>query len=169
MPNEQLGITGKIYAVLTKKDGTEITIPCHNIITDKGDKYYAQKACGETPTDDFAAVTAGLRLGTGVTTPTKADNDVTTFLTGSGKAKTTGYPKTNDVDAANPSGTVDSVTWLYEYTTAEANGTNIIEGAVVDNITTPTGALTHFKFDAPFDKTSSDTLRVFINHLFNGV
>jgi hypothetical protein len=45
----------------------------------------------------------------------------------------------------------------------------IIEGAIVDDRTTPTAALTHFLFAASFNKTSSDTLKVFVNHTMNGV
>jgi hypothetical protein len=126
-------------------------------------------ACGETPTDDFDAAAAGLRLGSNNTTPTKSDGDVTTFLTGTGHALDATYERTADPDTDNTGAGVDIVTWRFSYTTAEGNANGIIEGAIVDNRTTPTGALTHFLFAAAFDKTSSDTLKVFVNHQMNGV
>jgi len=132
-----------VIALLRSRD-VYIYIPGKNIITDAGDQYYAEGAVGSP-----SWTVAGMRLGTGTTAPTKADTDVTTFLTGSGKAIDTGYPTTNDSDTDNTGG--------------------IAEGAIVDNLTTPTKALTHFLFSAPFDKTSNDTLKVIVNHTFNGV
>lgn len=156
-----------VLAMLTERSGRRLYMPGCNIVTNDGDQYYAQMSCGETPTDDFAA--GGMRLGTNNTSPTKTDTDVTTFLSGSGKSIDAGYPKTNDDDADNTGAGVDIATWRESYGTGEANGTGIIELAVVDNITTPTAALTHALFGASFDKTSSDTLKVFVNHTMNGV
>lgn len=152
-----------VIALLRSRD-VYIYIPGKNIITDAGDQYYAEGAVGSP-----SWTVAGMRLGTGTTAPTKADTDVTTFLTGSEKAIDTGYPTTNDTDADNTGAGVDVVTWRVSYGTAEANGTGIAEGAIVDNLTTPTKALTHFLFSAAFDKTSNDTLKVIVNHTFNGV
>lgn len=158
-----------IVAVLENvHTGERKVIPGKNIVTNDGDKYYAQSACGETPTNDFDGASSGLRLGSDNTTPTKADTDVTTFLSGSGHALDSGYDKTNDADGDNTGAGVDIVTWRYSYTTSEGNVNSIIEGAIVDNITTPTKALTHFLFAASFNKTSSDTLKVFVNHTMNG-
>ncbi len=157
-----------VLAVLEHVDtGNKIIVPGRNIVTNNGDKYYAQKAVGETPTNDFTA--GGLRMGSSATAPTKADNDVTTFLTGTGKVEDATYPKTNDNDADNTGALVDAVSWRFSYGTGEGNASGIQEGAIVDNITTPTAALTHFLFGASFSKTSSNTLKVFVNHTFNGV
>ena len=75
---------------------------------------------------------------------------------------------TNDSDGDNTGSGVDIVSWRYSYLTTEGNVSGIIEGAIVDDDTTPTGALTHFLFAASFNKTSSDTLKVFVNHEFAG-
>lgn len=149
----------------------EMVVPGLNIVTNNGDLYYAQMASGETPasTIDYDGSNGGLRLGSGSTSPTKSSNDVTTFLSGTGHALDSGYEKTNDNDADNTGATTDTVTWRFSYTTAEGNVSGINEGAIVDNRTTPTTALTHFLFAASFAKTSSDTLKVFVNHLANGV
>lgn len=154
-----------VVAVLGHADGSEEYIPGSNIVTDEGDKYYASGAIG-TP----AWAVAGMRLGTGVTAPGKANTDVVTFLAGSGKAVDAGYPKVSDDDTDNAANAgVKVVTWRVSYGTAEANGTGIAELALVDNITTPTKALNRALFTAAFDKTSSDTLKVFVNHTFAGV
>jgi len=156
-----------VVAILTHADGTETAILGANIVTDAGDRYYAEKACGQTPNKDFAA--GGMRLGTGSTAPAKADADVTTFVAGSGKAVDATYPKTGDADTDNTGAGLDIVTWRVSYATTEANSAGINEGAVVDNITTPTAAHCHWLFAASFTKTSTDTLKVFVNHQFNGV
>jgi hypothetical protein len=168
--DEPLGVLGKVLAIIKKPNGDEIHIEGINIIGDEGDKYYAQCAAGETPTIDFKGTNAGLLLGTGTGTPTKSDTSVTTVISGSGKTRKSGYPKTNDTgDADNTGDGVDIETWTYEYATGEANNGAIAEGAIVNNTTTPTAALTHFKFSAAFPKTSADTLKVIINHQFNGI
>lgn len=155
------------YALL-EGPGKRRIIGLANIVTNDGDQYYAEAAVGAP-----SWTVAGVRLGTSTTAPTKADMDVTTFLAGSGKAMDGTYPMTNDTDADNAAGKgIDVVSWRISFGTAEGNGTGINELALVDNIVTPTKALTHALFevaDRPFNKTSSDTLKVFINHTMNGV
>lgn len=163
-------ISGQVLAILRNDFlGKELVVPGLNIVTDKGDKYYAQMICSESPTDDFDGTNSGLRLGTGVTSPTKSSGDVTTENSAGRHALDATYEKTNDGDSDNTGAGVDIVSWRYSYLTSEGNITNIAEGAIVDNRTTPTGALSHFLFAAAFTKTSSDTLKVFVNHTQNGV
>jgi len=170
MANEELQIVGRVVAVLENvKTGKKRIIHGLNIITDKGDKYYAQSACGETPDDDFDGASSGLRLGNDNTPPAKGDNDVTALLAGTPHALDATYEKTDDPDPDNIGAGVDIVSWRYSYLTSEGNVNGVIEGAIVDDRTTPTGALSHFLFAAAFDKTVSDTLKVFVNHTFNGV
>jgi hypothetical protein len=166
--NEHIGVLGNVVAVLKDENDREIyRQEAHNIVTNDGDVYYAQKAVGETPTDDFTA--GGMRLGSGTTTPVKANTDVTTFITSATVAEETGYPKTNDTDADNTGGGTDNVTWKFIFTAASFNSSGIAEGAIVDNTTTPTAALSHFLFAAAFTKSASNKLIVFVNHTFNGV
>jgi len=171
MADEEVQIAGRVVAVLANIiTGERKIIHGLNIVTNDGDQYYAQMSCGETPDDDFDAGTAGIRLGSDNTAPTKTDTDVTTFLTGTNKALEAAYPKTADADPDNTGAGPDIVTWLYSYTTAQGNATGIIEGAITDVHAGPTtAALTHFLFAASFDKTSSDTLKIFVNHEMNGV
>jgi hypothetical protein len=154
-----------VVAVLGHADGTEEYIAGANLVTDEGDKYYASGAVGSP-----SWAVAGMRLGTGSNAPAKGNTDVQTFLAGSGKAVDAGYPKISDDDADNVANAgIKVVTWRVSYATGEANGTGINELALVDNITTPTKALNRALFGEPFNKTSSDTLKVFVNHSFNGV
>lgn len=147
--------------------GGQLIIPGQNIVTNDGDIYYAQKVVGEQPTDDFTA--GGLRLGTSNTAVAKTDTDVTTFGTDGDIAETSGYPKTNDLDADNSGAGTDIVTWKFQYGTGDGNITGIQEGAITDSLSSPTAALTHFLFASSFNKTSDFTLRVYVNHRFNGV
>jgi hypothetical protein len=163
-------VFGTVLAVLQDwQVGRELVIPGINIVTTKGDIYYAQMVSSESPTNDFDGANSGLRLGSTATTPTKADNDVTTFLATSGHALDATYERTVDPDTDNTGSGANIVTWRFSYLTSEGNVSSIQEGAIVDHRTTPTGALTHFLFAASFSKTSSDTLKVFVNHEFTGV
>ena len=167
--NEQERIVGRGFAILTHSDGSKEAVELINIVTNAGDTYYAQMACGESPTNDFDGTNSGLRLGSAATSPTKTDTDVTTFLTGTGHALDATYEKTADGDSDNTGAGADIITWRFSYTTSEGNANGIAEGAIVDNRTTPTAALTHFLFAASFNKTSADTLKVIVNHQMNGV
>lgn len=166
----RIALTGKVLAVLRNPElERELLIPGLNIVTNAGDEYYAESSVAETPTNDFDAAGAGFRLGTSNTAPTKTDTDVTTEDSAGRKATDATYPRTSDPDGDNTGSGNDIVTWRVSYTTAEAIITGIWEGAIVDNRTTPTAALTHFLFAASFNKTASDTLKVFVNHEMLGV
>jgi len=136
-----------------------------NLVTNDGDKYYAQSGAGETPSTAYV----GMRLGTSSTPATKTDDDVTTE-NGAGRHTTDAtYPKTDDPDSDNTGAGIDIVSWRSSYALAEGNIVDIVEGAIVDSLTAPTSALCHWIFAAAFTKTSNDTLKVFVNHTFNGV
>ena len=170
MADENIQIIGRVIAVLeNKKTGEKKIIHGLNIVTNDGDTYYAQSAVAEAVDDDFDGASSGLRLGSDNTAPDKVDTDVTTFLSGSAHALDATYPRTDDPDSDNSGADVDIVTWRFSYLTSEGNVDAIIEGAIVDDKTTPTAALTHFLFAALFNKTASDTLKVFVNHTFTGV
>lgn len=161
----RMGICNVAAVLRNVKTGLERVILGSNIVTNDGDQYYAEAAVGSPSVFSVA----GMRLGTGTSAVSKSDTDVTTFLSGSGKATKSGYPKTNDNDSDNTGAGVKVVTWTHEYATSEGNGSSIAEGAIVDSISSPTKALTHFLFAAAFNKTSSDTLKVIVNHSFAGV
>ena len=143
-----------------------------NIVTDAGDLFYAQKGAGESPTNNFAGTSGRMELRTGSATPAKSDTyqQVTTPVTTSRKAIDATYPKTNDSDTDNTGAGTDIVTWRTSWTTGDFNATGIIGGCIHVGGASPsnsTALLTHFSISS-FDKTSSDTLKVFVNHTFNG-
>jgi len=94
-------------------------------------------------------------------------------------AGTVNYPRFADSDGDNTGSSAnddDIVTWSYywlinSFNTESEN--DIRGGCIVDragNATAASGAklLTQFEFASPFEKTSSDTLKVFVNHKFEG-
>lgn len=171
-------VSTKVVAVLScVRTGKTRTFETTNIVTDAGDLFYAQRGVATAvPTNftDGSGVFDGImELYNGASSaPGKANNrsNLTGLATGSGKAMDSTYPKVNDGDSDNTGAGVDVVTYRVSYTTGEANATGIAD--VV--ITNPSpGAseplLMHAEFGAAFDKTSSDTLKVFVNHTMNGV
>ena len=148
-----------------------------NIVTNDGDLYYAQQAVETgTPTSDFGGSNGRMELRTGSATPAKADvfTQVTTPIPTSIQEIDSGYPKVNDNDSDNTGAGTDIVTWRTSWSTSDFNATAIIGGCIHvaggnSGATTPGGTklLTHFSLTS-FNKTSSDTLKIFVNHTFNG-
>ena len=144
-----------------------------NIVTNDGDLYYAQQAVETTPTSDFGGSDGRMELRTGSATPAKGHvySDVTTPITASRKAIDAGYPKVSDGDSDNTGSGADIVTWRTSWTTSDFNANAIIGGCIhVGGASPASGAkvLSHFSITS-FNKTASDTLKIFVNHTFNGV
>ena len=157
-----------ILAVLRTPEGRYLH-PAHNIVTDAGDQWYAQKAAGEAVTNDFNRhAMASARTAAWAKSGTASQYGNATVISGSSKANDTGYPKTNDTDADNTGDAIDAVTHRVSYLTSEANGT-IVAGLIhkSTDVTATGPLLTGYDFTS-FTKTSSDTLKVFVNHTFNG-
>ena len=153
--------------------GDKTWLYAKNIVTNDGDLYYAQKSVGGTPTTDFGGSDGRMELRTGSATPAKAHvySDVTTPVTASRKVKDNTYPKTADDDSDNTGAGTDIVTWRTSWTTSDFNATAIIGGCFhVGGASPASGSklLTHFSITS-FNKTASDTLKIFVNHTFNGV
>ena len=65
----------------------------------------------------------------------------------------------------------DIATWRTSWTTGDFNSNAIIGGCIHVGGASPasgTKLLTHFSITS-FNKTASDTLKIFVNHTFNGV
>ena len=152
--------------------GQKTWLYTHNIVTNDGDLYYAQQAVEGTPTSDFGGSSGRMELRTGSATPAKSHvySDVTTPVTASRKAIDAGFPKVNDGDSDNTGSGTDIVTWRTSWTTSDFNSNAIIGGCIHVGGASPasgTKLLTHFSLTS-FNKTSSDTLKIFVNHTFNG-
>lgn len=135
-----------------------------NIITTDGDSYYSYRAAGSAA----LFTVAGIRLGTGTTAPAKGDHDVGTALAGGSHAIDGAYPRSNDDDTNNTGRGTTVLTWRASYLTSEGNGNNIAEGALTNALAASTACVCHFLFGTAFNKTSSDTLTVYVNHTFLG-
>lgn len=165
-----------VVALLRRKEGRDWIKHFFfgkNIVTDAGDTFYAQQAANETPTNDFTSANNRIELRATADTPAKADTygDVASPVTATRKAKTSGYPKSNDTDTDNTGKAVDAVTWKYEWTTGDFTQTGIVGGAIHNAAGSPVAGsalLTHYTI-ATFDKGGTDTLTKWINHTMNGV
>jgi hypothetical protein len=139
-----------------------------NIVTNAGDRYYAQRAAGETPTNNFNT----MYLGNGTQpTWTKTSNfsNLAGVISGSAKTVATGYPRTNDTDPDNTGGGVDVVTWKFSWSKTDFAATGINQAVItISGATSTSPILTGFNMTA-FDKTTNDTLTIFVNHSFEGV
>lgn len=175
-PNDKCRIRGQVVAVLkNEQTGEKRVHVTHNIVTNAGDEYYAEAAAGEAT--NFTV--AGMRLGSNAgipSAPLKTDVKLQTttgssLIASSAKAIDATYPKTSDPDTDNPGAGADIVTWRTSYTTAEANSADIASLDLPDSLTdgSITKSLAVANFAAKFTKTSADTLKVFVNHTFNGV
>ena len=151
----------------------------HNLVTDDGEIYYAKKGAGETPAtnEDFGGTGSGtgyFDMSTTAYTETESDTYNEYDVSGTGSISnsiqtfTSGYPKTNDTgDADNTGDATDAVSYAVNYSAAAWNDTDVEQGCIHDNASpvSATKLLSVFSFSA-FSKTSSDTLKVFVNHAF---
>lgn len=174
--NTRLRVSGQIIVVLKNTlTGAKRTMKTHNIVTNAGDHYYAQTAAEETK----LFTVAGMRLGTNAgaaTSPVKGDVKLQTtttsaLLASSEKAIDATYPKSDDGDGDNTGSGVDIVTWRTSWLVSESNSANIATVDLPDSLTdgSITQSLSIANFASKFTKSSSDTLKVFVNHTFNGV
>ncbi len=169
---EKMIIGGKVIAIVTNQETGLVTIhKTHNIVGDAGDEYYAEAGAvsgGESLTNAFDT----MELGTAGTPGKTADTDDFTLIASTAKVVKSTYPKTNDTgDADNTGDAVDAVTWTFEWAAGDFNDGAITHGWIV---VAAHGAaaplLTGFAFTGgSFGKTASDTLKVIVNHTFDGV
>ena len=95
-----------------------------------------------------------------------------TLIPGSAKVIDATYPQVNDPDSDNTGAGVDIISYRVSYLTSEANNP---DSQITDQIlTNPSPGATealinHAEFTTPFDKTSADTMKVFVNHETLGV
>jgi hypothetical protein len=163
--------TGKVVRIIEAEP---------NIVTDQGDKYYAQRGAAETPTLTFGGTHGRIVVARSMSV-TGASKKSATFgrlkgITPSYTARKTfesGYPKTADSDTNNTARTIDGVTYKAIYGTAAANFTI---GAVAISrsfsATNSNGQLLSAKTlptASKVLKTSSLTLTVYVTHVFNGI
>lgn len=183
VPKHRIGVTGHVVVVLTSPTGATKTIETHNIVTDAGDLYYAERAVADlnagtpVPTNftDVNGTFDGimeLYTATGSAAPAKGNDrsDLGTLITDSDQGMDSGYPTVNDSDPNNTGAGTDVATYHVSYATGDANGSDIGDVIITNPSPGATEALLmHAEFASTFEKTSTDTLDVFVNHTFNGI
>jgi hypothetical protein len=146
----------------------------HNLVTNDGEIFYAKQGAGETPATNENFASGRFEMGTTAYTEAEGDTynefDVsgTSAISGSNQVFTAGYPKTNDTgDSDNTGDATDAVSYAVNYSAASWNDTDVEQGCILDNSSpvSATKLLAVFSFTS-FAKTSSDTLKVFVNHAF---
>ena len=102
-------------------------------------------------------------------TKTSSFGNLAGLIAGSAKLVASGYPRTNDTDPDNGGGGVDVVTWKFSWAKADFSATGINQAVIsIPSATSTSPILTGFNM-TPFDKTSNDTLTIFVNHTYEGV
>lgn len=164
---KKLEIAGSVLAIVTdEKTGRCRVHKTRNIVTDAGDIYYAQQGANETPTNNFTQ----MELGSAGTPGKSATTSSFTLIASTAKTVKATYPKTSDADADNTGDGADVVTWTFEWSAADFNHSAITHGwIVVSGHGAGAAILTGFAFAASFAKAATDTLKVIVNHTFNGV
>ena len=165
--NSKVPIVENVVAVITHADGSQTVRRGGNIVTDAGNVWYAQKACAESPTNAFANIVLG---STATPAIDHADNySHITPIGSTSKAKSSGYPKTNDDDANNTDKDTDVVSWKFVYAANDFTAAEVTEGIITISGATGTNPiLCHWEFVAHFAITATDALTVFVNHTMLG-
>jgi hypothetical protein len=159
-----VSLKGWLEVVITDDEGREtyrqIT---RNIITQVGDEYYGERAAGiASPPDQVT----GMRLGTGVTTPSKtgAGAAIGTYVSGSDKAIDGSYPQSSLVSGLR------RITWVTTWVAGEATSNNISEVVltnetpITDVAGTAANTISRALLSPVANKGASDTLTVTWNH-----
>ena len=165
-------LRSKIRQMLIEKHGVLLVLHNHktgkkqyifgdNIVTNEGDLWYAQSACGEEPDKAFA----NLFLCTaGPGTPGKAD-DYSDFTVDDDKAVSGSYPMTDDQDGDNSGAGVDIVTWLFEFTTGDGPYVDITHCFIAASGASGLDPiLNSYKWGAAWSKDGDTSAKVFVNH-----
>lgn len=175
-------IRGLVCAVRkNEKTGIFEIHETENIVTNDGDLFYAERAALLTAGTPIGPVPTNFTDANGVpdmimelydntgSAPGKAsDRSTPGTIIGTGKVIDATYPQVNDGDADNTGAGTDIVTYRVSFTTAEVNGA--IDDVILTNPSPGASEPCIMHADGlAVTKTSSDTLKVFVNHTFNGV
>lgn len=180
-----IGIRGKVCAVLrdTKTGKTRI-IEGRNLVTNDGDLYYAERGALLTTGTPISPVPTNftdtngvpdmiMEVGTDATPPaadkTNNRSALTNQVVASQKAMDAGYPKVNDLDADNTGKGADIVTYKVSWTTGDFNATGITQVCITNPSPIAAEVLLTYIVLTSFNKTSTDTLTMYINHSLTGV
>ncbi len=165
---EGVGITGELHILLLTRDmGGKLAIKdeewIHNLVTDVGDEYYAERAANiASPPDQVT----GMQLGSGVTAPSKSGGGaaIGTYISGSNNAIDGSYPQSDNSGV---------ITWRTTWGAGDSTNAAITEAAIINqSIATNSGAaaaatISRATFTAK-DKQAADTLVITWTHTLTG-
>jgi hypothetical protein len=173
-----------VNVVLILKDArtgrVERVVEAHNLVTTDGAQYYAERGAAQTPLHTFNLGRFALASSYHQTESASVARTLNDFVfsTLSGiKTFDSGYPKTNDTDTDNTGAGVRVVTYRRTYATTQANFTIKALGVCKAGFSTNPAAnatlrkiLNYLTLSVAeqITKTSSQTLKAFINHSFSG-
>jgi hypothetical protein len=170
---DSIHVQGWVDLYLYKEDGSlKQHRQVHNLITDAGDLYYAQKAItGISPaTPSAPTAVSGMKLGTGTTAAAKngAGAALVTYIAASNNPFDATYPSTNNLGAGHGVQARYVTTWAAgDVTNSAITEIVIVNDAAVDATSTAGNTISRAVFSA-INKTASDTLVATWNHLFKG-
>ena len=146
MPNDRKTLKGRVNVFLRDARTGNIVDERHidNLVVDAGEAWVANRMVS-------GMTTAGMdyiELGLGPTTPTSANLILNTFL-----------PSSRKVSSGNSS---SGATWeiIVNWTTSEANTSNIVEAGIFNTSTDNTGTLLAHTVFTAVNKTNNDTLQI---------
>lgn len=163
--NEKSGIFGEIYLVCTAEDGTvRWTETIHNLITDVGDQYYAQRAIALVSPTNLADATKAtcMKLGTGVTAASKNGTGagIGTYVSGSNATFSSLSRTTNAI--------VYNASWAPGVATNAALGEIVIAVTNADSTSAAADCIARALISPTRNKQATDTLTAAWTHTFLG-
>ncbi len=175
---EDIQVIQNVIVLETRSDGTKKYHYGKNLLVDTGELYYTKEIAQEaTPSPDFTA-DGRLELNNPASADTLVATDtyaqLLTPITASRKVIDATYPKRNDDDVDNPGRAANVFTWRVTYTGADfdTESANNVTGGAIHDQASPVGGtalLNHFNFTTSFEKLSTSSLVVWINHTLVGV
>lgn len=172
-PQSMFRLKGEVFLEVIGPDGkVKDSRKVENIVTDKGDEYYAKKAIvGVSPANPSApTVVSGMKLGTGTTAASKAGAGaaLVTYISGSNVAFDSSYPSAADLG----SGSGWQVTYVTTFPAGTATNSAITEAVIVNDAgtnATSTAANTYARITfTALNKSAADSLVLTWKHTFLG-
>jgi hypothetical protein len=155
-PEERVRHTGLVVARLFGPDGAlKYEEQGRNLVTNYGDEFLATRAY-----DDTVDIVTGMKLGTGTTAVTKADN-IETYITGSNEALDAAATD-SDLGAGSGHRVIYVCTWVAGDVTNGAIGEVVLtnQTALADNAGAATDKVARYVFASTIDKQAGDSLEV---------
>lgn len=161
---DNIGMVGYGVAELFDGDGrTKQLVPFHNLITDAGDLYIANRIVFGINSNGISAPTAagGMKLGTGSTAATKTDAGIIgTYITGSNNTFDSTYPQVSNLGSGLGVNAVYRVTWAAgDATNSTINEVIIVNDAGSDADSSAANTYSRAVLTT-VNKTASDSLQI---------